>query len=160
MLSRSRIVALAIVSVTAALTSPPAARAQTPSPLELIAVSMSARVLSVVSGGFWQDADGTARGYYRIVALRSADNTSRLYLQRIRLGADGPVLIDSAEVTALTDMRAYVTDMRPENSTGRAERTGFAAFVYLKRDPAVIEPETFALFVDDFGDVSFQPATN
>jgi len=57
-------------------------------------------------------------------------------------------------------MNAYITDMRPENSTGIAQGPGFAAFIYLKLDPAVEEPDTYELFVDDLGDLSFMPATN
>ncbi len=139
-----------------------------------IASALSPRVLFVVSGGFWQeepdetevigDGDTTApvaaRGYYRIVAMRSQDNTSRLYLQRIRLGDTGPDILDSLEIEALTDMRAYITDMRPESSSGIADRPGFAAFIYLKLDPASAEPDTYELFVDDFGDVAFLPASN
>lgn len=138
-----------------------------------IAGSMSTRVLSVVSGGYWEgeietkSADGeaatdpvAARGFYRIAALRSMDNTSRLYLQRIRLTDGGPDLVDSVEIEALTEMNAYVTDIRPESSTGIAERPGFAAFIYLKIDPKAKEPDTYELFVDEFGDAAFAPATN
>lgn len=139
-----------------------------------IAGSISTRILSAVSGGYWEaeiepkptDGETTeakpvaARGYYRIAALRSMDNTSRLYLQRIRLTDEGPDLVDSVEIKALTDMKAYITDMRPESSTGIAERPGFAAFIYLKLDPKAKEPDTYELFVDEFGDAAFAPATN
>ena len=107
-----------------------------------IAQSMPARVLSVVSEGYWAASDPAARGYYRLIALRSADNTSRLYLQRVRLADDGPEVIASVEIESLTDMRAYITDMRPEKSTGIAERPGSAAFVYLKLNPAAGETDT------------------
>lgn len=155
------------------------AAAQTSEPAEpaAMAESISPRILSAVSGGYWETvaeakpeddstqsaetAEGAQmRGYYRIVSLRSADNTSRLFLQRIQLTETGPELFDSQEVTALGEMNAYITDMRPENSTGIAQGPGFAAFIYLKLDPAVEEPETFELFVDDLGDLSFMPATN
>ncbi len=137
-----------------------------------IAGSVSTRVLSAVSGGFWQQTAETAsegdkeastqeqRGYYRIVAVRSADNTSRLYLQRIQLAADGPTMLDSTEIAALSEMKAYITDMRPESSTGIAQEPGFAAFIYLKSDPAASEPDTYELFVDEFGDADFALATN
>lgn len=138
-----------------------------------IAGAMSTRVLSVVSGGYWEgeietkSADGetatdpvAARGFYRIAALRSMDNTSRLYLQRIRLTDEGPDMVDSVEIEALTEMDAYITDIRPESSTGIAERPGFAAFIYLKIDPKAKEPDTYELFVDEFGDAAFAPATN
>ena len=141
---------------------------------EDIANMIPARILSVVSGGRWEgkievktgsgDSEKTeemeARGYYRILAIRSADNTSRLYLQRIRLSDSGPVPVDTTEITTLTEMNAYITDMRPESSTGIALEPGFAAFVYLKLDPATEEPDTYELFVDDFGDWDFALATN
>lgn len=138
-----------------------------------IAGTMSTRILSVVSGGYWEgeietkstDGDTTtdpvaARGFYRVAALRSMDNTSRLYLQRIRLTDGGPDMVDSVEIEALTEMNAYITDIRPESSTGIAERPGFAAFIYLKIDPKAKEPDTYELFVDEFGDAAFAPATN
>ncbi len=152
------------------------------------------RVLSVVSGGFWEatvekpeaeekNADAgteatetketdsetaelketvkqTIRGYYRSIAIRSSDNTSRLFLQRIWLSEDGPTLLDTREIKTLTEMRAYITDMRPENSTGIAKQHGFVTFVYLKKDPAAEEPDTWELYVDQFGDTAFTPATN
>ncbi|MCP4314590.1 MAG: hypothetical protein GY789_00775 [Hyphomicrobiales bacterium] len=152
------------------------------------------RVLSVVSGGFWEttvekpeagekNADAgteatetketdsetaelketvkqTIRGYYRSIAIRSSDNTSRLFLQRIWLSEDGPTLLDTREIKTLTEMQAYITDMRPENSTGIAKQHGFVTFVYLKKDPAAEEPDTWELYVDQFGDTAFTPATN
>ncbi|MEX3008832.1 hypothetical protein [Hoeflea sp. TYP-13] len=149
----------------------------------VIADTTPTRVLSVVSGGFWEttaeekeQAEGEAketdteakkpaaeqnnRGYYRSLAIRSEDNTSRLYLQRIWLSPDGPMLLDTREIEALTEMKAYITDMRPENSTGIAKQPGFVTFVYLKGDPAAGEPDTWELYVDEFGDTAFTPASN
>ncbi|MEM6463330.1 MAG: hypothetical protein AAF724_15575 [Pseudomonadota bacterium] len=153
-----------------------------------LAEATPTRILAVVSGGFWetevkdeqleqtaeengeeqQTSDNSEaepalqkrRGYYRSVAIRSADNTSRLFLQRIWLSDNGPVLVDSQEIGALTDMRAYITDMRPENSTGIAKQQGFVTFVYLKDDPRSEEPDTWELYVDPFGDTAFTPASN
>jgi hypothetical protein len=169
-------VAVALMAIAPMTIVPSHAQTDSAGGSATIADLVSARVLSVVSGGYWEgqiepeaapEADESAkpepiaaRGYYRIVAVRSKDNTSRLFLQRIRLADGGPDLVDTSEITALTDMKAYITDMRPESSTGQADRPGFAAFVYLKLDPAAVEPDTFELFVDDFGDVAFTPATN
>lgn len=175
MQSRSNMIS--VIGLAVGLTAGAAiAQAQTNAEMQPaeIAEAISTRVLSAVSGGYWEaeiepkqaEGDATkadpiaARGYYRIAALRSKDNTSRLYLQRIWLATDGPTLVDSVEVTALTDMKAYITDMRPESSTGIAERPGFAAFIYLKLDPAAAEPDTYELFIDEFGDAAFSPATN
>lgn len=166
--------------VVTALTLTPALAAEDPA---VLAETTPTRVLSIVSGGYWEaeadaaeaeektDDDAAAndnqkaeqqgkRGYYRSVAIRSADNTSRLFLQRIWLSADGPELLDSQEVTALTELQAYITDMRPENSTGIAKQHGFVTFVYLKTDPQAQEPDTWELFVDEFGDTAFTPASN
>ncbi|MCY6380887.1 hypothetical protein [Hoeflea prorocentri] len=133
------------------------------------------RVLAVVSGGFWQEdvettneaddsetetAKEMRRGYFRSIAFRSEDNTSRLYLQRIWLSPDGPTVVDTKEIEALTELNAYITDMRPENSTGVASQPGFVTFIYLKQDPAATEPDTWELYVDEFGDMAFTPATN
>lgn len=181
------LLAVIVVSATAA----PAIASDEPA---VLADTTPTRVLSVVSGGFWETTaekpeaeemsadtasetteakEGDAetappkeaakqplRGYYRSVAIRSADNTSRLFLQRIWLSGDGPTLLDTREITTVSEMQAYITDMRPENSTGIAKQHGFVTFVYLKTDPAAEEPETWELYVDQFGDTAFTPASN
>ncbi|WP_419913487.1 hypothetical protein [Hoeflea sp.] len=165
--------AIGLVAAMLAATAGPAAANDAP---EVVATTTPSRVLAVVSGGFWVDESGggesesetatedaaneSRRGYYRSVAVRSQDNTSRLFLQRIWLSDDGPTLLDTREITELSDMKAYITDMRPEDSTGIAKLPGFVTFVYLKRDPATAEPDTWELFVDEFGDTAFTPATN
>ena len=169
-----------LIAVAAAFAAPPALASDDPAGL---AEATPTRVLSVVSGGYWEekadvpaaeersDDNGSAeesettvqqdlRGYYRSVAIRSEDNTSRLFLQRIQLTDEGPMLLDSQEITTLTELRAYITDMRPENSTGIAKRQGFVTFVYLKKDPQAQEPDTWELYVDEFGDTAFTPASN
>lgn len=124
--------------------------------------ALSPRVVAVVSGGRWESsADGDAgKGYYRAVAVRSGDNTSRLYLQKLGLSEGSPSVLDTKEVQELTDMGAYITDMRPENSTGVSANAGFVTYVYLKEDPSITEPDTWELFVDEFGDHEFLPASN
>lgn len=164
-----RYVGLALAAAMLCLPAPLVA--QTDDATAEIAAALSPRVLFAVSGGFWQEenvsvsdaseqaGDEPVRGYFRAIAIRSEDNTSRLYLQRIRLGEDGPMIVDSTAVEAVTEMGVYITDMHPESSSGVAS-PGFAAFVYLKDDPATAEPDTYELFVDDFGDVTFAPASN
>ncbi|MEO4040339.1 hypothetical protein AAFN47_01875 [Hoeflea sp. CAU 1731] len=124
--------------------------------------ALSPKVVAVVSGGRWESsADGDAgSGYYRAVAVRSQDNTSRLYLQKLGLSDGSPTVLDTSEIQELTDMSAYITDMRPENSTGVSENAGFVTYVYLKEDPSITEPDTWELFVDEFGDHEFLPASN
>jgi hypothetical protein len=103
---------------------------------------------------------GTRRGYYRLVAIRGEDNRSLVDLQRIALTPEGPQLVLSISLEEINALGAYVTDIRPENSTGAASEPGFSAFIYLKTDPAVTEPETWALFVDTFGDIVVEKSSN
>ncbi|WP_412048719.1 hypothetical protein ACK6D9_12135 [Hoeflea sp. Naph1] len=100
------------------------------------------------------------RGYYRLVALRGPDNRSLLHLQQIALTGDGPELVLSIEVEEINALGAYVTDIRPEDSTGAASQPGFAAYIYLKTDPTMVEPETWALYVDEFGDIVVEKTSN
>lgn len=155
-----------------------------------IAQSLNERVLFVTSGGFWEeaiapqsDASGSAeagdesntgdaeskaeaapsetqRGYYRLIATRGEDNRSLVELQQIALTPEGPQLALSISLEEINALGAYVTDVRPENSTGAASQPGFSAFIYLKIDPTVTEPETWALFVDEFGDITVEKSSN
>jgi hypothetical protein len=106
------------------------------------------------------EATTPGRGYYRAVAYRSQDNTSRLYLQQIALTDTGPEILDTTEIEAVTQADVYITDIRPENSTGVSATAGFTAFIFLKTAPDAAEPETWELFVDEFGDVTIDGATN
>ncbi|WP_420409112.1 hypothetical protein [Hoeflea sp.] len=153
--------------------------------VEEIAGALPERVLFVTSGGFWQDAgDDTAsrdasaedetdttvaeesgaaempRGYYRLVVVRGEDNRSLAELQRIELAADGPVLVQSVSLEEIEEIGAYVTDVRPESSTGTSGQPGFSAYIYLKTDPTVSEPDTWSVFVDEFGDIVVEQSSN
>lgn len=142
-----------------------------------LAQELSPRLLFVVSGGFWEsdepaeqtddeeaeapaDAEPDQRGYYRALALRSEDNSSRLYLQRIALTENGPELLDSTEVNEITERAGFITDIRPENSTGVSASPGFAAFIYIKDAPDAPEPAMLELFVDEFGEMTVDGASN
>lgn len=151
---------------------------------EEIAEALPERVLFVTSGGYWEDAgddasqetatDGEAgtseteeagagemrRGYFRLIVVRGEDNRSLAELQRIELAADGPALDQSTSLEEINELGAYVTDVRPENSTGTSSQPGFAAFVYLKTDPSVSEPETWTVIVDEFGDIVVEQSSN
>lgn len=160
--------------------APALVSAQDVSPL---AENLSPRVLFVTSGGFWQEtlpaetSDGAetgdtekageldaaavaTRGYYRLIALRGPDNRSELYLQQVALGAEGPEVAMTLGIEEINALGAYITDIRPENSTGAASGPGFAAYVYLKTDPTVIEPETWSVYLDEFGDLRVEPSSN
>lgn len=148
-----------------------------------IAQGLNERVLFVTSGGFWEeavapqgDAGGeasgqadsttetapttTRRGYYRLVAIRGEDNRSLVELQQIELTPGGPQLALSTGLEEINALGAYVTDIRPEDSTGTARQPGLSAFIYLKTDPTMAEPETWALFVDEFGDIVVEKSSN
>jgi hypothetical protein len=170
---KRQIHALAL-AVALAVAGPMAVFAQEPSDL---AEGLSPRLLFVVSGGFWQtneaagettegeaeapaDAEPDQRGFYRALAIRSEDNSSRLYLQRIALTENGPELLDSTEITEVTERSGYITDIRPENSAGVSASQGFAAFIYIKDTPDAPEPDMLELFVDEFGELTLNGASN
>lgn len=148
-----------------------------------MADTLPARVLFITSGGYWEEAiadtpaaagDGSGsdaapetgdpatgkRGYYRLVAIRGGDNTSLLQLQQIELTADGPQLGTSTAVEEINSLNGYVTDIRPEDSTGSATKPGFAAYIYLRTDLSVAEPETWALYIDEFGEIQVERSSN
>lgn len=97
------------------------------------------------------------RGFYRLVVIRGADNTSDVYLQQIGLTDQGPELVTTTEIEEINALNAYVTDVGREESAGQP---GFSAFVFLKTDPALAEPDTWTIFVDEFGDLAVERATN
>ena len=127
-----------------------------------MAAGLSPRILFVTSGGYWEKAEEGAqqRGYYRLIAIRGEDNRSLLELQHIALTADGPKLETSAAIEEINGLGAYITDIRPEDSTGAATQQGFGAYIYLKTDPKVVEPETWVLYIDDVGDIQVERSSN
>lgn len=130
------------------------------------AMALPTRLLFTVSGGFWTEEieiDGAAttrKGYYRLSAFRREDNTSALFLQKIANTDKGPEEVMTLELEQVSSMNAYITDMRPDNSTGSSSNVGFAAYVYLKTDPSVVEPDTYSVYVDDLDDIFVEQASN
>lgn len=137
----------------------------------------------VVSTGFWEEAaeneaDGNAvaaakpktagadqtaatrRGYYKLIALRQPDGTAQIHLQQIEATADGPKIVSSAVLEEFSAMKPYVTDIRPENSTGITTQPGLFATVYLKTDPKAAEPDSWTVLINDLGDIKVERATN
>ncbi|PWW03532.1 hypothetical protein DFR52_101213 [Hoeflea marina] len=100
------------------------------------------------------------KGYYRIAAVRAQDNHSLFYLQQVALGEDGPDVVMSMEIAELSDLKGYVTDIRPEDSSGSASQPGFAAYVHMKPDLETVEPETWSVLIDDLGDITVSRADN
>lgn len=106
------------------------------------------------------DAAAPRRGYYRLVAIRGEDDRSLVHLQQMELTPQGPEVTMSIGVEEINSLGGYVTDIRPEDSTGTATGPGFAAYIYLKTDPSVAEPDAWTLFVDEFGDIQVEQSTN
>jgi hypothetical protein len=138
------------------------------------ASDLAPRLLFAISGGFWKGAttlntsiddaakasgkgDPAARGYYRISAYRTEDNSSHLYLQRVALEESAPKVLQTIEIEEINDLHAYVTDIRQDNGSA-AE--GFSGFVTLKRDPKQAQTETWTVFVDEYGTVTVEKPTN
>ena len=106
-----------------------------------------ATITFVVSSGFWEelpdaeDAEAEAaappaarRGYYKLIAVRQKDDTAQIHLQQIEATADGPKIASSTVLDEFSAMKPYVTDIRPENSSGITTQPGLFATVYLKTD--------------------------
>lgn len=99
-------------------------------------------------------------GYYKVIAIRQPDRTAKVYLQQILSSETGPQVLESVELEEFTAIRPYVTDIRPEDSTGVSRQPGFFATVYLKTDPAQIEPEGWTVLIDEFGEIRVERETN
>jgi hypothetical protein len=130
----------------------------------------------VTSTGYWEDgagaapseapADGTQgtaaaqRGYYKLIAVRQTDGTAQIHLQQIASTPAGPKLVSSAELEEFSAMKPFVTDIRPETSTGITRQPGMFATVHLKTDPSATEPEAWTVLIDEVGDIKIERATN
>lgn len=94
-------------------------------------------------------------GYYKLFAVRQSDHTAKIYLQQIAQTDHGPDIVSTVELQELNDLNPYVTDIRPENSTGRLNEPGLFAMVYLKTDPDG-DIGSWTVLIDEFGDVSVE----
>ncbi|MBY3166733.1 hypothetical protein [Rhizobium laguerreae] len=142
---------------------------------------LPASVIFATSTGYWEDdgnapaveraptgvesvanpeGEGTQRhGYYKLFAVRQPDRTSKVYLQQIAQTEAGPAIASTIELQEFSDLKPYVTDIRPENSNGIIKQPGLFATVYLKTDPAA-EPDGWTVLIDEFGDITVEKATN
>ncbi|MDX3973481.1 hypothetical protein [Shinella sp.] len=133
----------------------------------------------VVSTGFWEEPveegeEATAkqetagatkpaemrRGYYKLIAMRQPDGTAEVHLQQIEATSSGPKIASSTVLDEFSAMKPYVTDIRPENSSGITTQPGLFATVYLKTDPKAAEPESWTVLIDDLGEIKIERATN
>nr|WP_275791078.1 hypothetical protein [Rhizobium gei] len=135
-------------------------------------------IIFVMSTGYWEesgalpqaiddtpankevDRQAGQRGYYKLIAVRQPEGNMHVFLQQIALGPEGPEILSSAELEEFSEIKAYITDIRPESSNGISRQPGLFATVYLKTDPATAEPESWTVLVDDIGDIKVERATN
>ncbi|MDW9518827.1 hypothetical protein GOB43_16315 [Sinorhizobium meliloti] len=137
-------------------------------------------VIFVTSTGYWEEsagalqpdensdgdksaktaAPGGRRGYYKLIAVRQEDGTAQVHLQQIASTPTGPEVVSSAELEEFTALNPYVTDIRPETSTGITPQPGMFATVYLKTDAGATEPESWTVLIDELGDIKVERATN
>jgi hypothetical protein len=99
------------------------------------------------------------RGYYKLYAVRQPDATSRVYLQQVAVTGDGPQVLSTVELSEITALKAYVTDIRPENSGGLIRQPGLFASIILKTTPNG-EPESWTVLINDLGEVIVERASN
>lgn len=142
---------------------------------------VSETITFVVSTGFWEepmenDSDAAAttkpetaetgqpdvlrRGYYKLIAVRQPDGTAHIHLQQIEATAEGPKIASSTVLEEFSALKPYVTDIRPENSSGVTAQPGLFATVYLKTDPKAAESESWTVLIDDLGEIRIERATN
>jgi hypothetical protein len=98
-------------------------------------------------------------GYYKLFSVRQADRTSKVYLQQIVAGDAAPEILSTTELPEITAMKAYVTDIRPENSSGIIREPGLFAMVFIKVDPDA-DAEVWNVMLDEIGEVSVEKASN
>lgn len=143
---------------------------------------LPAAITFATSTGYWEDDDSapavqhapatTAQstttagvqqkarhGYYKLFAVRQPDRTAKIYLQQIAQGDDGPSIVSTVELQELNDLKPYVTDIRPENSTGMLKEPGLFAMVYLKTDPNS-DADSWTVIIDEFGDVTVEKSSH
>ena len=135
---------------------------------EIAALPVS--TIFVASCGLWEQEIATAtnannkgeptRGYYKVVAMRQTDGTAKIYLQQIAYTADGPSLVETVELEEFTQMKAYVTDIRPESSTGAPAVPGLFVTVHLKTKPDQIDADAWTVLIDELGDMKIEKASN
>jgi hypothetical protein len=111
-------------------------------------------------GGKAGQAGAARRGYYKLIAVRQPDGTAQVHLQQIEATGDGPKLASSTVLEEFSALKPYVTDIRPENSSGLTAQPGLFATVYLKTDPKAAEPDSWTVLIDEFGEIKIERATN
>ncbi len=129
--------------------------------------NLPSSVTFVTSTGYWTETADTAasdqpprQGYYKLVTVRQPDRTARIYLQQIASGEEGVAVVSSVEVEELNRLKPFVTDIRPESSSGITTQPGMFATVYLKTEPQAKEPESWTVMIDELGEMIVEKASN
>jgi hypothetical protein len=105
------------------------------------------------------DKPAPRHGYYKLFAVRQADRTSKVYLQQIVAGDEVPQVLSTTELPEISALKAYVTDIRPENSGGIIKEPGLFAMVFIKADPDA-DAEVWNVMLDELGEVTVEKASN
>ena len=69
-------------------------------------------------------------------------------------------VVSSVEIEELNQLKPFVTDIRPESSSGVTSQPGMFATVYLKTEPQAKEAESWTVMIDDLGEMIVEKATN
>ncbi len=121
-------------------------------------------VTFVVSTGFWQTqtelAGSHRKGYYKLVSVRQADRSAKVYLQQVAMTDTGPQVVSTVGIDELNRLHPYVTDIRAEASNGMRTEPGLFATVYLRTDPDDAENDAFTVIVNEFGELNTGRASN
>jgi hypothetical protein len=127
----------------------------------------------VISGGSWEDpgeADTNGivkspqinskatkqnirRGYYRLLSVRQPDRTAKVFLQQMQVTETGIQPVDTVELQEINDLHAYVTDIRTDDTSGINSSLGFMGTVYVKTDPKSVDPDSWNVIIDEFGEI-------
>ncbi len=140
---------------------------------------LPANIIAATTTGYWQDSGGpqlapspdaptgtpsaatvtppSRHGFYRLYAVRQTDRTARVYLQQIAATDDGPLILSTTELPEITALKAFVTDIRPENSGGIIREPGLFATLYIKRDPDA-DADVWNVMLDELGEVVVEKA--
>lgn len=132
-------------------------------------VILPAAITFATSTGYWEDSNDPSaaaappsigkparrHGYYKLFAVRQADRTSKVYLQQIVVADDGLQVLSTSELRELSDLKPYVTDIRPENPDGFIKEPGLFATVILRTDPDG-DTQRWRVAIDDLGEITVE----
>lgn len=106
-----------------------------------------------ISGSSEQKTEDIRYGYYRLIAVRQPDLTSKVFLQQMQITDSGNKPIDIVELREFSEKHVYVTDIRTDDTSGDKGQLGFYASVYLKTNLKMLESESWNVIVDEFGEI-------